>query len=63
MCPFYRHHEKAARSIACEGYTDELDLVSRFQKLGGMYKHMGAYCCSRYNRCPIYKLTYQKYED
>ncbi len=57
-CPFYLADSRSARSISCEGYTQGADVVSRFRSLAARERHMGVYCVSRYEECPLYRCVY-----
>ena len=57
-CPFYVADSRAARSISCEGYALGTDVVSRFRSLAARERHMGVYCVSRYEECPLYRCVY-----
>lgn len=67
VCPFFVSKENGTYPfINCEGYKDNMNLVSRFRTIDEREKHVGTYCAYiyRYNRCPVYKLIYnEKYSD
>jgi hypothetical protein len=63
-CPFYISDDRAGCSICCEGYGEGVETVSRFESLRQRDVHMGRYCTSRFERCPVYGCTYDcKYRD
>lgn len=62
-CPFYITHERRKRSIVCEGHASNMETVSRFHAIDGMNRHLGIMCCHHFERCPVYKIAYKKYED
>ena len=63
-CPFYLTDSRPGRSISCEGYEQGADVVSRFRSLAAREKHMGVYCVSRYEACPLYHCIYEgKYRE
>ena len=63
-CPFYVSDDRNTRSISCEGHTDGMELVSRFKSLEKKDRHMGCFCVGRFEKCPVYKCTYEeKYKD
>ena len=57
-CPFYLADSRSARTISCEGYEHGTDVVSRFRSLAERERHMGVYCVSRYEECPLYRCVY-----
>lgn len=63
-CPFYISDDKTGRSICCEGFGAGTDSISRFRTTTLMDRHMGRYCVSDFERCPVYGCTYAcKYRD
>lgn len=63
-CPFYLGDDRRDRSIRCEGYSEQTQVLSRFKSLDAKDRHMGIYCVGRFERCPVYKCTYEaKYAD
>lgn len=63
-CPFYKKDSREERSIRCEGFEKGCLVESRFQSLPQRERHMGRYCVSRYEDCPVYKSTYDsKYRE
>jgi hypothetical protein len=64
LCPFYISNSRDERSIRCEGYGKGVESVSRFRSLKLRDKHVGLYCAGRFERCPVYRCTYNcKYRD
>lgn len=63
-CPFYMSDDRKEISIRCEGYGEKMEVNSRFRTLAQKNMHMGKFCVGRYERCPMYRLTYgEKYAD
>ena len=63
-CPFYKMDSRQERSISCEGFDEGSTVETRFKNLGLREKHMGCYCVSRFELCPIYKSTFDtKYRE
>lgn len=63
-CPFFISEDRKMRSISCEGYQEGVCSVSRFQSLEKKNSHMGRLCAGRFQRCPVYKCTYEsRYAD
>ena len=63
-CPFYKKDSREEKSIRCEGFEKDCLVESRFRTLAQREKHMGRYCVSRFEGCPVYKSTYDnKYRE
>ena len=63
-CPFYISDNRKERSISCEGYCQQTQVVSCFKTMGEKDSHMGVYCVGRFERCPMYRCIYEaKYRD
>lgn len=60
-CPFFIRDNQ--QEIECEGFGEGMTVVLSYSNLGIKDKHMGTYCAGRFDGCPIYKDTYQKYAD
>ena len=63
-CPFYLADNRSERSIRCEGYSEQAQIISRFKSVEAKDRHMGIYCVGRFEQCPVYGCTYEaKYKD
>lgn len=60
-CPFYK--EQAARSISCEGLTDDSIIKLWFTSPKSKCLHMDIFCSKRYKNCEIYTMLEKKYEE
>ena len=57
QCPFYISDDRETSAICCEGYEANVDTVSRFKSAAHRDRHMGRYCVSRFEDCPVYRCT------
>ena len=61
-CPFFQ--KRGQRHIDCEGVEDHSILRQMFTRTRFTEEHYTRYCCSMcFEKCPIGKMLYQKYEE
>ena len=58
MCPFFSSEGEDKRIIVCEGFADKLKVALRFNSLDDKDRHVGIYCASRFEDCPMYRCTF-----
>lgn len=56
-CPFYISDDRPSCSLTCEGYSDGLKLTTKFRSIAQKNIHMGQYCVSKYENCPVAHLV------
>lgn len=56
-CPFYITDDLFAKTLTCEGCSEDHLLSTRFSSYEAKNKHMAAKCAKNYKLCPIYKLV------
>lgn len=61
LCPFYITDSEQHRKVVCEGIEEGSTVSMRF-KPGQKISWMNKYCFADYEKCPLYKLAYKKYE-
>jgi len=63
-CPFYKKDNNELRCISCEGFTEGVNINSKFKSLAQKDRHMGIFCAARFESCPVYRCTYDsKYRE
>ena len=60
-CPFYRSDEK--RKIVCEGVGEAEAIVLRFRYTQERDKQIRLFCAGCYERCEIFRMVSEKYDD
>ena len=58
LCPFYVSEGDDKRKTVCEGFANKLKVELRFNSLDDKDKHVGIYCASRFEDCPMYRCTF-----
>lgn len=61
-CPFYKRDD-GRRRIVCEGIMDDSSICLTFQFDNLFKRQMETFCCEHYDRCEVYRMLIQKYED
>jgi hypothetical protein len=61
-CPFYKYDDGKKR-ITCEGLVDDSSLALIYRKREDYEAQLGIFCCEHYEKCEIYAVLAQKYED
>lgn len=62
QCPFYKSDDGRGR-ITCEGLVDESSLTLSYRQRGDYEIQIGAYCCGCYDRCEVFRMLMEKYEE
>ena len=66
-CPFYQYDEcvprKNIKRIICEGIVDASTLALNYRFLRDFRMQLETFCCRYYDRCEIYRMLMEKYED
>ncbi len=60
-CPFYRNDEK--RKIVCEGVGEAEAIELRFRYTQERNKQIRLFCAGCYERCEIFRMVSEKYDD
>lgn len=60
-CPFFK--ELAARSISCEGLTDDSIIKLWFNSPKSKDLHVEVFCQNKYKNCELYRMLVEKYEE
>ena len=60
-CPFYRSDEK--RKIVCEGVGEAEAIVLRFRYTQERNQQIRLFCAGCYERCEIFRMVSEKYDD
>ena len=67
QCPFYRYDEsqnkKRAHRITCEGLISGSTLVLNYRYKRDFKIQLESFCCRYYDRCEIYRMLLEKYEE
>ena len=67
QCPFYQYDEcnprKNIKRITCEGIVDASSLVLNYRRTRDYFIQLETFCCRHYDRCEVYRMLMQKYED
>ena len=61
-CPFYISDTERPIGIRCEGITDESRLALNFINKRHKMLHMRGFCNINYEKCPLFRIIYEKYE-
>lgn len=63
-CPLYKSTDNVKRSISCEGFADRSKTTTEFPSIAMKNDHMGHFCISKYESCPIYSMVVEtKYSN
>ena len=63
-CPLNKSTDNPKRSISCEGFTDWSKTTTEFSSIPMKNDHMGRFCASKYESCPIYSMVVEtKYSN
>jgi len=67
QCPFYQYDESLAKKrkhkIVCEGIIDGSTLVLNYKYKRDFRIQLDTFCCEYYDRCEVYRMLMQKYDD
>lgn len=63
LCPFYRYDSGQKLRITCEGLVERSCLALIYQKKQDYRIQMETFCCGYYDRCEVYQMLMQKYEE
>ena len=67
QCPFYQYDEsfnkKKSHRITCEGLLDGSTLILNYKFKRDYRIQLDTFCCKYYNRCEVYNMLMQKYEE
>lgn len=61
-CPFYRRDDGRGR-ITCEGLLDESSLTLNYRKRSDYKIQMDVFCTGSYEKCEVYRMLMEKYEE
>ena len=61
-CPFYKHAD-GRKVVICEGPFERSSVTTRFYRGAELRAHMRLLCESEYEKCPVYRAVYEKYDD
>ena len=62
QCPFYKYDD-GRRRITCEGLIDKSSIALIYLTRGDYDKQLEVFCCENYDKCEIYRVLIQKYEE
>ena len=62
QCPFYKHDD-GRRSITCEGLIDKSKIILSYITRRDYETQILTFCCKHYEKCEIYRMLMQKYEE
>ena len=66
-CPFYMYDEcynkKRTYCITCEGLVDESTLTLKYKNKQDFRIQLETFCCEYFDRCEVYRMLMQKYEE
>ena len=67
ICPFYKYDENSDKSktyrVTCEGIVEKSTLIFSFRRKRDFQIQLETFCCEHYDRCEIYRMLMQKYEE
>ena len=67
LCPFYQYDEtmnkKRCFRITCEGLVDRSTLILNYRFKRDFWIQLETFCCRHFDRCEIYRMLMEKYED
>ena len=61
-CPFFLRDD-GKRRIVCEGIMDDSSICLTFRYDNLFKRQVETFCCKYYERCEIYRMLVEKYED
>ena len=61
-CPFYKYDD-GRRRITCEGLVDQSSLALIYHQRALYDTQMTVFCCEHYEKCEVYRMLMEKYED
>ena len=61
VCPFYKHEHPQV--IYCDGIVPDSVIHLAFANKTDAVEYKIGFCCDCYQKCPIYKLLEEVYED
>ncbi len=62
QCPFYRQDDHRSR-ILCEGVIPDTTLAQTFRHRKDYQKQLEVFCCQHYQKCEVYRMVMEKYEE
>ena len=62
QCPFYKYDD-GRRHITCEGLVDKSSIVLSYLTRTDYDKQLLIFCCEHYEKCEVYRMLMQKYEE
>lgn len=66
-CPFYRYDEcrkkERVHRITCEGIMDDCSLILSYRLKRDFFIQMETFCCRHFDRCEVYRMLMEKYQD
>ena len=61
-CPFYKWDDGKKR-ITCEGIVETSSIALIYHNKADYELQLNTFCCEHYDRCEIYRLLAEKYEE
>ena len=61
-CPFYKKDD-GKRSITCEGLVDRSSILLQYILKKDFEMQMDVFCCQHFEKCEVYRVLMEKYED
>lgn len=61
-CPFFKFDD-GKRRITCEGLIEDSSLALIYHKKRDFETQIRTFCCEHYERCEIYRILMEKYEE
>ena len=61
-CPFYKQDDGKQR-IVCEGPTDGCNLSLSYSRKADFETQITVFCCEHYEKCEVYRMLMDKYQD
>lgn len=62
-CPFYVTDDQRAKRVTCEGVVEGSILATIYRNKADFQKQMEVFCCEYYQKCEIYRMLMEKYEE
>lgn len=62
QCPFYKFDD-GRRRITCEGLIEDSSMSLIYHNKADYDRQIGSYCCRSYDKCEIFALLQNKYEE
>ena len=63
ICPFFKDTRRNTQAIMCEGVKQNTSLHLIFNNKLRQKEYMVEFCCSKYKKCCIAKMLFEKYEE